>query len=249
MTDYTMETLVSNILVVLSISEAIRTSLGPTSRDKLIQNEHGDIIITNDGFKCLKEMKLDHPVGKLLMNLSKSQDERVGDGTTSVVVFAGALCNAALPLLMKNLHPQQISRGFQLALQKALEFLTNMDERCFGSDKLDFLAHYSEPTYTSKANKLRHIGETSLNSKFVSRDKGHLAELCTEAVLAVTDLSPLDCHLDRIKFESKEGEAIEQTKLYKGIVLRKPLSHENMNKVSFLCFVFITKISFMYGRA
>merc|ERR1719309_1199565 len=116
----------SNISAAKAVADAIRTSLGPKGMDKMIQDEKGAVTITNDGATILKQMQVLHPAAKMLVELSKAQDIEAGDGTTSVVVIAGALLDACSKLLQKGIHPTTISESFQKAVDKGVEVLTAM---------------------------------------------------------------------------------------------------------------------------
>jgi T-complex protein 1 subunit epsilon len=165
-----------------------------------------------------------------MVQLSESQDQKVGDGTTSVVVFASALCENALPLLEKGINPSFITKGYSIALHECIHSLESF------SQKLVF-----DEENTAKLVKMATI---PLNSKFVSRDKDRLAQLCVDSVLRISgesildmlttlDISRKDCDLRRIKFEFKEGESLEETQFIEGVILKKSLSHENMKKVKY----------------
>lgn len=156
-------------MAAAAVSEVVRTSLGPASRDKLIVRSNGEVVITNDGFKLLQEMKIQHPIGRLLVHLSKGQDEKIGDGTTSVVVLAGSLLSSSLPLIERGLHPSLIIQGFTTALELSLQHLEaiSLSIQC--------------PPLSSNHTDLIKLASTCLNSKFVSRDKERLAKMCVDA--------------------------------------------------------------------
>ena len=116
----------TNIIAAKAISDVVRTSLGPRGMDKMIQDGKGHVLITNDGATILKQMEVVHPTAKMLVEISKAQDIEAGDGTTSVVVIAGALLKACQDLLAKGIHPSAISDGFQVALTKAMEIIDGM---------------------------------------------------------------------------------------------------------------------------
>ncbi len=139
----------SNIRAAKALADAIRTSLGPRGMDKMIQDAKGQVTITNDGATILEQMKVMHPAAKMLVNLSKAQDVEAGDGTTSVVVLAGSLLEAAERLLKKGIHPTLISEAFQRASEKSVEILTSM----------------ASPIDLSDRERLLQSANTSLNSK------------------------------------------------------------------------------------
>merc|ERR1719322_1507660 len=178
--------------------------------DKMIQDEKGDVTITNDGATILKQMKVIHPAAKMLVELSKAQDIEAGDGTTSVVVIAGSLLNAASKLLGRGLHPTTISDSFQLCAAKSVEILTAM----------------SKPIELSDKETLLKSANTSLNSKVVSQYSGVLGPMAVEAVLKVVDKNnPELVDLRDIKVIPKIGGTVEDTELVDGLVLtQKTLS-------------------------
>lgn len=159
----------SNIQAAKAVADSVRTSLGPKGMDKMIQDEKGDVTITNDGATILKQMKVLHPAARMLVELSKAQDVEAGDGTTSVVVIAGSLLNAASKLLGRGIHPTTISESFQECTIKAIEVLTNM----------------AKPIELSDRATLLKSASTSLNSKVVSQYSGILGPMSVNAVLKV----------------------------------------------------------------
>ena len=159
----------SNIQAAKAVADSVRTSLGPKGMDKMIQDEKGDVTITNDGATILKQMKVLHPAARMLVELSKAQDVEAGDGTTSVVVIAGSLLSAASKLLGRGIHPTTISESFQLCAEKAIEVLTSM----------------SKPIQLTDRGTLLKSASTSLNSKVVSQYSGILGPMSVDAVLKV----------------------------------------------------------------
>lgn len=206
----------ANIAAARSVVRTLRTSLGPKGMDKMLQSGDGDICITNDGATILERMEVEHPVGKLLVELSKSQDYEIGDGTTGVVVLAGALLEQAEILLDRGIHPVRISEGFEVASKIAADHLTSI------ADTFDFTGDNLEP--------LIQTCMTTLSSKIVGRCKREMAEMCVKAVTGVADLDRRDVNLDLIKLEGKVGGKLEDTCLVNGIVLDKDISHPQMNK-------------------
>lgn len=200
----------SNIQAAKAVADSVRTSLGPKGMDKMIQNEKGDVTITNDGATILKQMKVLHPSARMLVELSKAQDIEAGDGTTSVVVIAGSLLNAASKLLGRGLHPTTISDSFQDCATKAVEVLTGMSREIKLTDR---------ETLLKSAN-------TSLNSKVVSQYSGVLGPMSVDAVLKVVDVNnPSLVDLRDIKVIPKIGGTVEDTELVDGLVLtQKTLS-------------------------
>lgn len=194
----------------------MRSSLGPKGMDKMLVSQDGDLVISNDGATIMDLMMVENQVAKLLVELSKSQDDEIGDGTTGVVVLAGALLEKALPLLDKGIHPIRVADGFDKAARIAVARLEQIgDELKWDATNLDVL--------TSCAM-------TALGSKIVSRDQRHLAEVCAQAVLAVADLERRDVNLDLINVEGRVGGKLEDTQLVRGIVVKKEFSHPQMRK-------------------
>ena len=151
----------TNIMAAKAISDVVRTSLGPRGMDKMIQDGKGEVLITNDGATILKQMEVVHPTAKMLVEISKAQDIEAGDGTTSVVVMAGALLKASQDLLTKGIHPSAISDGFQVALTKAIETIDDM----------------SQPVDLNNREQLIQNAITSLSSKVVSQHSDLLAPI------------------------------------------------------------------------
>ena len=177
----------SNIQAAKAVADSVRTSLGPKGMDKMIQDEKGDVTITNDGATILKQMKVLHPAARMLVELSKAQDVEAGDGTTSVVVIAGSLLSAASKLLGRGIHPTIISESFQKCAEKAVEVLSGM----------------SKPIELTDQATLLKSANTSLNSKVVSQYSGILGPMSVNAVLkvsAVKILSQMLFDLSRCSF-------------------------------------------------
>lgn len=202
----------SNINAAKAVSDAIRTSLGPRGMDKMIQSGTGEVTITNDGATILKQMNVTHPAAKMLVELSRAQDVEAGDGTTSVVVIAGALLEAAEKLLSIGIHPTAISDAFQKAARKAVSILTEMSSTIDLSDR-DFLIKSAS---------------TSLNSKVVSQQSSVLAPLAVDAVLKVTEPgNELKVDLSNIKIIRSLGGTTEDTELIDGLVFTQRASGVN----------------------
>eukprot|EP00168_Porphyra_purpurea_P006889 TRINITY_DN1847_c0_g1_i5.p1 TRINITY_DN1847_c0_g1~~TRINITY_DN1847_c0_g1_i5.p1 ORF type:complete len:487 (+),score=159.76 TRINITY_DN1847_c0_g1_i5:208-1668(+) len=211
-----IDALKANIAAGLSVARTLRTSLGPRGMDKMLQSPDGDITVTNDGATILEQMDVEHQVAKLMVSLSKSQDDEIGDGTTGVVVLAGALLEEASKLLDRGVHPTRIAEGFEAACEVCMPRLVAI------ADTVDTAANGHE--------ELIQTAMTTLNSKIVHRMKRELAEMCVEAVLAVADLERRDVNLDLIKLDGKAGGKLEETKLVQGIVIDKDFSHPQMLK-------------------
>lgn len=205
-----------HIVAAKAVANIMRTSLGPKGMDKMLISPDGDVTITNDGATILGEMHVDNQVAKLLVELSKSQDDEIGDGTTGVVVLAGALLERAEQLIERGIHPIRIASGYDMACHIASEHLSKI------SDTIEWSKENTEP--------LLNAASTSLCSKIVNRCTKQFAEICVEAVLDVADLERRDVNLDLIKIEKKEGGRLEDTHLVKGIVVDKEFSHPQMPK-------------------
>jgi T-complex protein 1 subunit epsilon len=207
----------SNILAARSISNILRTSLGPKGMDKLLVSPDGDVTITNDGATILSQMEINQQVARLMVELSSSQDDEIGDGTTGVVVLAGALLEQAETLLNKGIHPVRIARGFEAASQVAIDHLSKIAEKVeFSNDNL-------EPLLTT--------AKTTLSSKILQPHKEKMAQIAVQAVLDVADLERHDVNFDMIRMEGKTGGSLEDTQLVNGLVLDKEFSHPQMPTV------------------
>lgn len=211
-----LEATKSHILAARAVATIVKTSLGPRGLDKILVSQDGDITITNDGATILTQMDLDNEIAKLLVELSKSQDDEIGDGTTGVVVLASALLDQALELIEKGIHPIKIANGF--------------DEACkIACQQLDLVADDIHTDADGNANLLK-AAKTSLGSKIVSKAHDHFAQMAVDAVLAVADLERKDVDFELIKMESKVGGGIEDSALIKGVLLDKDFSHPQMAK-------------------
>ncbi|KAJ6911454.1 T-complex protein 1 subunit epsilon-like [Populus alba x Populus x berolinensis] len=206
----------ANIASGMAVSRILRTSLGPKGMDKMLQSPDGDVTITNDGATILEQMDVDNQIAKLLVELSRSQDYEIGDGTTGVVVLAGALLEQSQKLLERGIHPIRVAEGYETASRIAVEHLEKI------SQKYDFGVDNIEP--------LVQTCMTTLSSKIVNRCKRSLAEISVKAVLAVADLERKDVNLDLIKVEGKVGGKLEDTELIYGILVDKEMSHPQMPK-------------------
>ncbi|KAF6022227.1 CCT4 [Bugula neritina] len=199
----------SNVSAAKAVADAIRTSLGPKGMDKMIQASNGDVTITNDGATILKQMKLLHPAARMLVELSKAQDIEAGDGTTSVVVIAGALLDASSKLLAKGIHPTTISDAFQEAAKKGCEILEKM----------------SNPVQLNDKESLLKSASTSLNSKVVSQYSSVLSPIIVDAVLRVIDpAKATNVDLKDIRVMQKLGGTVEDTELVDGFVFDQKTS-------------------------
>jgi len=199
----------SNILAARAVADTVRTSLGPKGMDKMIQDPKGEVVITNDGATILEKMKLFHPTAKMMVELSKAQDVEAGDGTTSVVVIAGALLGAAEKLLKKGIHPQTITEAFLQAAEKAEEILEAV------AVKVDL----------SNRDQLVQSASTSLNSKVVAQQSDFLAPLAVDAVLKVIDpKTATNVNLEDVRLVKKLGASVDETEMVDGLVLTQKIA-------------------------
>ncbi|CAJ1340835.1 unnamed protein product [Effrenium voratum] len=199
----------TNILAAKAVADTVRTSLGPKGMDKMIQEPKGEVLISNDGATILSKLKLQHPTAKMMAELSKAQDIEAGDGTTSVVVIAGALLGAAEQLLKKGIHPQTITEAFLQAAVKAEEILEAV----------------AQPVDLADREHLLQAAVTSLNSKVVSQESETLAPIAVDAVLKVTDpKTATNVDLNDIRLVKKLGATTDDTELIDGLVLTQRVS-------------------------
>ncbi|KAL4072772.1 chaperonin Cpn60/TCP-1 family [Scleroderma yunnanense] len=212
-----IEAIKSHILAARTVANIIRTSLGPRGLDKILISPDGDITVTNDGATILGQMEVEHPIAKLLVQLSKSQDDEIGDGTTGVVVLAGALLEQSEALLDRGLHPIRIADGFDKACAVAVDQLDRI------SDRVPF-------SLENKENLIK-TATTSLGSKIVSKEIQRFAQIAVDAVLAVADLERQDVPFDLIKVDGKVGGSLADTALIKGVLIDKDMSHPQMPSV------------------
>ena len=206
----------NNITAAKLIAEIVRSSLGPRGMDKMLVDTLGDVTITNDGATILKEIDVQHPAAKMMVEISKATDNEVGDGTTSVVILAGALIEKAEDLITKDVHPTIIVDGYRKSAQKAIEILNKIAQRIDGNEN----------------NELLKIAKTSMQTKLVSKEADELAQVVVKAVLQVSDQldSKYKVDIDDIKVEKKAGGSLRNTTLIQGIVLDKEVVHGGMPK-------------------
>ena len=204
----------NNITAAKLVADLVKSSLGPRGLDKMLVDSLGDVTITNDGATILKEIDAQHPAAKMMVEISKTIDNEVGDGTTSSVIFGGTLLAKAEELLSKDVHSSVIIDGYQAAAEKALEVLDEISKKVTADDK----------------ETLINIAKTSMESKLISEDSDSLSKIVVDAVLKITKTkdgkSTVD--LDNIKVEKKAGGSIQNTALIKGIVLDKEIVHSGM---------------------
>lgn len=208
----------NNISAAIALANIVRSSLGPKSMDKMLVDSFGDVTITNDGATILKEMDVQHPAAKMLVEVAKAQDQEVGDGTATATVLAGELLKSARELLDSDVHPTVIVDGYRRALDKALEILDSI----------------AEPVDPMDRKTLMDIALTCLSGKVVTAGAYEkLAELAVEAVLQVAEKvnGKWKVDIDNIKVEKKHGKSIDESVLVSGIVLDKEVVHEGMPKL------------------
>src|SRR5688572_17038417 len=206
----------NNITAAKLIAEIVRSSLGPRGMDKMLVDTLGDVTITNDGATILKEIDVQHPAAKMMVEISKATDNEVGDGTTSVVVLAGALIEKAEELVNKDVHPTVIVDGYRKAATKAIEVLNGIAQKIAGNEKQELI----------------RIAKTAMQTKLVSKESDELAQIVVDAALAVSEKtdSGFRLDIDDVKVEKKAGGSLRDTKLIKGIVLDKEVVHGGMPK-------------------
>jgi thermosome len=206
----------NNIMAARAIAEAIKSALGPKGMDKMLVESSGDVTITSDGRTILDQMDIEHPAAKMMVEVAKTQDAEVGDGTTTSVIVAGELLGKAEDLINKGVHPTVIVEGYGKAADKALETLENIAITVKPAGK-EFL---------------KKVAVTSMASKLVSENKEQLAEIAVEAVLHVARKVEQDytVDLDDIMLEKKPGESMSETRLIEGLVLDKEVMHSGMPK-------------------
>ena len=206
----------ANIMAAQIVAEAVKSALGPKGMDKMLVDSLGDVTITSDGRTILDEMDIQHPAAKMMVEVAKTQDEEVGDGTTTAVIVAGELLGKAEELVDKKVHPTVIIDGYRKAADKALETLEKIAITVKPTDK----------------ESLKKVAMTSMASKLVAQNREQLAELTVDAILYVAEKvgEEYRVDLDAIMVEKKPGESITDTKLIKGIVLDKEVVHPGMPK-------------------
>jgi len=207
----------NNVYAAKLVAEIVKSSLGPRGMDKMLVDGLGDVTITNDGATILKEIDVQHPAAKMLVEISKTTDNEVGDGTTSAVVLAGALLEKAEDLINKDVHPTIIVDGYRNAAEKALQILTEISVKIKPTDKV----------------ALNHIAQTSMQTKLVADNSADLAAIVVDALLQIADKTEDDKYkvdIDNVKVEKKPGGSTDDTKLIKGIVLDKEVVHAGMPK-------------------
>jgi len=206
----------NNIAAAKLIAEVVKSSLGPRGMDKMLVDGLGDVTITNDGATILKEIDVQHPAAKMMVEISKATDNEVGDGTSSVVVLAGALIEKAEELITKDIHPTIIVDGYRKSAIKSIELFNHIAQKIDGGNK----------------SELIRVARTSMQTKLVSKESTELSEIVVNEALQVSEPneSGYNVDIDDVKVEKKAGGSLRDTKLIKGIVLDKEVVHGGMPK-------------------
>jgi thermosome len=205
-----------NISAARAVADTVRTTLGPKGMDKMLVDSIGDVVITNDGATILNEMQIEHPSAKMMVEVAKTQDDAVGDGTTTAVVLAGELLKKAEDLLDQEIHPTVITKGFRMAKFKALDVLNGVAVDVDIKDE----------------NTLQMIAETAMSGKSAEKASRELAQIAVKAVKKVAEVKDgrLEIDTDNIKMEKKAGGSIGDTVLINGILVDKEVVHSGMPK-------------------
>ena len=206
----------NNITAARVIGEVLKTTLGPRGMDKMLIDSLGDITITNDGAAILDEIEVEHPAAKMMVEIAKTQDDMVGDGTTTSVVLAGELLKKAEELLDQNIHPTILVSGYRKAAQKAIETINKI----------------SIPVNIEDRETLRKVALTSMASKAVGPAKEHLAEIAIDAVKQITEKrgDRLVADIDNIQIIKKTGKSLFESQLVRGLIIDKEIVHSGMPK-------------------
>lgn len=207
----------NNISAAKLVAETVRTTLGPKGMDKMIVDSLGEITVTNDGVTILDEMQIEHPAAKMIVEIAKTQEDEVGDGTTTAVVLAGELLSKAEGLLEQNIHPTIIARGYRLASKKAQEILASLGEKITEKD----------------TDLLKKIAMTAMTGKGAEFSKELLADLTVKAVKSIIETENEDTYFDSeaIKIEKKVGGKVEDTEIIQGVVVDKERVHSGMPRI------------------
>jgi len=197
-----------NITAAKAVADAVRTTLGPKGMDKMLVNPVGDIVITNDGATILREMDIKHPAAKMMVEVARTQEDKAGDGTTSVVVLAGELLNKAHALVEQGVHPTTITRGYSLASVKALEILDDL-------------------AIDASEEVLENIAKTALGGKSAEMALDSLVKLCVETAKSIKDNGKVNIK-ENINIIHQRGRSVKDTKFIHGLVIDKARAHKNM---------------------
>ncbi|SDF55301.1 thermosome [Methanolobus vulcani] len=203
----------NNIMAAKAVAEAVRTTLGPKGMDKMLVDSLGDVVITNDGATILKEMDIEHPAAKMIVEVSKTQDDEVGDGTTTAAVIAGELLKKAEELIEQDVHPTIIASGYRMASEKAGEIIKTL----------------AKSVTRENRDILINISGTAMTGKGAEATKEVLTNVTVDAIISIAD-EDNKVDMDNIKVEKKVGARIEDTELIKGMIIDKERVHTNMPK-------------------
>ncbi|MFA7079368.1 MAG: thermosome subunit beta, partial [Candidatus Bathyarchaeia archaeon] len=211
------EALKNNIMAAKIVAESVKTTLGPCGMDKMLVTGMGDVAITNDGATIMKELDVQHPAAKMLVEVAKAQDNEVGDGTTTAVILSGELLSKAEALLDKNIHPTLIIEGYKKASEKAQEILNNI----------------ALPVAFDNEKTLKEVAITSISSKSINVAEDHFAKIIVDSVKQVSEKigEKYVADIDLIKIVKKHGKSLEETELIKGMVLDKEIASSGMPKL------------------
>src|SRR3989338_4702916 len=208
----------TNIAVGYAVAQAVKSTLGPKGMDKMIVDDMGDITITNDGATILNDMKIEHPAGKMMVEIAKTQDQEVGDGTTTAVVLAGELLKKSMELLDQNIHASLIINGYKAASAKAMETLQEIGTQVHVTDK----------------KTLNRIAAISMGSKTIGagNSKDILAEMVVNAVTQVAEKRDKGYLVDKdyVKVEKKQGGDVLMSQVVNGVIIDKEVVHSGMPK-------------------
>jgi thermosome len=207
----------NNINAAKAVADAVRSTLGPRGMDKMLVDSMGDVVITNDGATILKEIDIEHPAAKMVVEVAKTQDNECGDGTTSAVVIAGELLKKAEFLIEQNVHPTIIASGYTLAAAEANRILKTMGMKISPTDEV----------------MLRKVSKTAMSSKGgAGPNRDMLSDLCVKAIRAVADKDGdgWKVDVDNVKVEKKHGASVTDTELVQGIIVDKERVHPRMPK-------------------
>ncbi|MEM3785260.1 MAG: thermosome subunit beta, partial [Candidatus Bathyarchaeia archaeon] len=206
----------NNIMAARIIGEVLKTTLGPRGMDKMLIDSLGDITITNDGAAILDEIEVEHPAAKMMVEIAKTQDDMVGDGTTTSVVLAGELLKRAEELLDQNVHPTIIVSGYRKAAQKAIEVINKI----------------ATPVDIEDRETLRKVAMTAMASKAVGPAKEHLAEIAIDAVKQIAEKrgDRIIADIDNIQIIKKTGKSLFESQLVRGLIIDKEVVHPGMPK-------------------
>ena len=204
----------NNIAACKTVAKAVRTTLGPKGMDKMMVDSVGDLVVTNDGVTILEEMDIQHPAAKMMVEVAQTQEEEVGDGTTTAVVLAGELLKQAEDLLDQEIHPTVITRGYRMARQKSTEVLDDISQEVDLNDK----------------DTLQKVAMTSMTGKSAEASRDYLADIAVKAVRQVAEEKSDHILIDKdmVKVEKKEGGTIDETELVQGVILDKEKVHGGM---------------------